>query len=137
MRAKTKKKRKPRDPLANVIGAIKKAIALHARTKARINRLFDKWRTRLGLNQWRLDVVWEWNGLQDTDAVASSKASWAYMLGTLTFDLPACTGLDVEQLEEVVIHELLHLVVNEMREDHIDHEERVVSHLTSVMARLG
>ena len=35
----------------------------------------------------------------------------------------------------MVVHELLHVLVNEMREEGIDHEERVVTHLAK--AALG
>ena len=46
-----------------------------------------------------------------------------------------------EEISRIVLHELLHTVINEMRnwekEDGGDHEERVVSHLTMIIDRLG
>jgi len=37
--------------------------------------------------------------------------------------------MDGDEIERAVVHELCHILVNEMREDEIHHEERVVTGL--------
>ena len=42
-------------------------------------------------------------------------------------------GMSNEELERTVVHELVHALVNELREGGIDHEERVVTTLTKAV----
>ena len=130
--ARKKKKPKRRDPLAHIAAPIKKEFSRHGRVKLRIEQLIKKWKRKLWLGQWRIDVLWEWNGI-DGEAAATVNADWKYMIATLKFDLPYCSTLKPDVLLNVIVHELVHLIVNEMREDGVDHEERVVSHITSIL----
>jgi hypothetical protein len=74
------------------------------------------------------------------ETLAQCRTRWAYKKAIVEFSLPACAELDAEDLERTVIHELLHIVVNEMREcadsERLTHEERVVSELTDMVVRL-
>lgn len=57
-------------------------------------------------------------------------AHWPYRKATINFWFNATTDLDDEDLEEVVVHELCHILVNQMREKGIVHEEAVVTALS-------
>lgn len=114
------------------------------RQKKRVQKYLRHWKVMLGLGVWRIDVDWydgrlpETRSLNDRDVVlADIHVSWEYLKATMRVNVAAVAGLSDEQLEEVIIHELLHAVVNEMRnysaDDGIYHEERVVSTLTSVI----
>jgi hypothetical protein len=54
---------------------------------------------------------------------------WKYETAHITIYTKAIRHLSKEAIEEVVIHELVHVFLNEMREDGIDHEERVATQL--------
>lgn len=51
------------------------------------------------------------------------------MSAYITLYLPCLKDLSPQRLEEIVIHELVHILINEMRDYHKDpdHEERVVT----------
>lgn len=109
----------------------------HDRTVRKIHRLVKIWKSRLYLNNWDIDVMYDWNGIkpiqQGLEPCGTCDADWKYMQATLHFGIPMCSVLSHDNLERVVIHELLHAIVNEMRQNGIEHEERVVSHLERVI----
>lgn len=119
----------------------KRMLKQHERTVARLSRLVKKWVGQLWLGQWDVRTTWEWNGISDRqNAAATCTADWQYMHARIRFDVPYCSTLPPDELEVVVVHELLHAVVNEMQKRGISHEERVVSHLERIvvhMARRG
>ena len=47
----------------------------------------------------------------------------------ITIYLKAIKHLDADGIERVVIHELMHVLVNEIREGELHHEERVATQL--------
>ncbi len=108
----------------------------------RIRQAAGKWHSALGLSWWQVNYVYDREGeMRDRTEPAppgryvagTAKTDWQYKLATLTFNVPLLAEMKDEDLERVVLHEQLHILVNEMREDGIDHEERVVSELVSVM----
>lgn len=112
--------------------------AVHERTVAAIDKLMDELVHAMWLGHWQINAVYEWNGIKTTDgtlpAAQVEGADWRYMHAKIRFDVPTCSTMEPHELRDVVIHELLHCLVNEMREDGIDHEERVVSHLQRVVS---
>jgi len=114
------------------------ALAKQAKTRDKVAALIKRWIGDLWLGQWEIDVTYEWNGVRGKEAVyARCHADWRYMHARITCDLPLMADLSDEDLEEVVVHELLHAVVNEMRSKGLPHEERVVSHLERVICYLA
>lgn len=114
------------------------------RQKKRIQKCLRHWKILLGLGVWRIDIEWYDGRLTETrtndphsTVLADIHVSWEYLKATMRVNVEAVSKLDDEQLDELIIHELLHAVVNEMRnysaDDGIYHEERVVSTLTSVI----
>lgn len=104
----------------------------------------------MGLDWWTLKFIWDRDDKCDIDSAASgggqclahTKVFWQYIRAELTFHLPSVAEENDKHLESAVIHELTHILVNEMRwvdahtsegddlHHNIDHEERVVTTLT-------
>jgi len=107
--------------------------------KVLIEKYLEKWVTPLGLGWWKIDIVYYDDPgeivknftSEDSDYLVLAKvfAKWQYMKATIRINLPAWVDLDEEDVEKDILHELCHILVNEMREDDILHEERVVSTL--------
>jgi hypothetical protein len=111
--------------------------------KKQIESLFKKWITRLGLGWWRVDIsfyndpqsIIDHFGVNDDDTlvVARTYTHWIYGKAEIHVNLPVIEKLSDDETERVIVHELLHILVNEMREDEIHHEERVVTQLTKAI----
>ena len=103
----------------------------------------ERWVARFGLGTWKLHVRCE----RDSDEFspprhdggvrnytsARTSTNWQYMEATLSFNMPQLFDQNQEEVEEIVIHELTHVLVAELREtsdDWLNHEERVVTMLT-------
>ena len=105
-----------------------------------INKLINKWTYRLGLKWWQVrvdyyekpnDIIRTFgNDNIDKTVVARSICDWRYATCTLQINLPILLEMNKRDAEFVIVHELCHALVNEMREEGIDHEERVVTGLT-------
>lgn len=112
--------------------------------KQRIRAIADRWIEPLGLNWWKIELEYSREPLQgaEEDAKqgwclqATCRAKWQYLDATITFGLPSIAHLSDEALEDVIVHELMHVFVNEMREKGINHEERVVTQLTKAVIGL-
>jgi predicted metallopeptidase len=59
-------------------------------------------------------------------------ADWRYMVALLSVSFDCIKRMTDEEIDKIIIHELFHCVVNEMREDGIGHEERTVTMLTKI-----
>jgi hypothetical protein len=110
--------------------------------RARIMRFADKWTPLLGLDDW--DISWEFHREPDTtDAkeMAYCGVQWQYEAAVIrwcVFEVYA-HALNDDALERVVVHEMMHILLHEMREDanrpDIAHEERVATRLTKAFVR--
>lgn len=131
--------------------------AEYDKQKARIQRLINYWVKLLGLGWWRIDFAYKREGLKLDDNIddtgteftaAKTHAHWQYLDALTEWNMPWVAGADDENLEKTVVHELVHLFINEMREwagdgappgglkHAIRHEERVVTQLTNALLRL-
>lgn len=105
--------------------------------QARVEAYFEKWLTPLGLRWWTIDFIWRDDGCdrrRDTPTrrcAMHTFASWPYSEAAITVHVERLASVTDEKLEWIVVHELCHILVNEMRENDIDHEERVTSALAS------
>lgn len=105
-------------------------------TKKRLKSAISKWHKTLGLGWWKVDYRY-YNTLTSGDRslngniLATCSADWRYMTADICFAVESIWGaeLDDEAIEALVVHEMCHILVNEMREDGIDHEERVTETL--------
>jgi hypothetical protein len=102
-----------------------------------ICRYFKIWTYRLGLRWWTVNVIYHkgkearkfFAAGEDETVLARTFADWRYSVANIHINLPAFRDMEDNEIERVVIHELCHVLVNEMREGEIHHEERVVTHL--------
>ena len=109
----------------------KEAIAL-------IKEYSSRWSHRLGLGWWWIDLVFyddpdtildHFGNDGDKTVLAQTFVEWKYGTAKILFNAPAWKKLDKEAIERAVLHELCHILVNEMREGELHHEERVVTGL--------
>jgi hypothetical protein len=112
-------------------------------TREQLKAAFDTWLRRLGLLWWEIEVCYYDDPGEiikrfrdpggDIQVLATTYAEWKYAAARIEINLPAFDGLEADKIERVVVHELCHILVNEMREDDLHHEERVVTGLTKAM----
>jgi len=111
--------------------------------KAVVGKYVRKWKQKLWLHMWHIDCVYRTYVRPSEDTpdgmtvTASTRSAWMYFTATIDFSIDQLADMEENDIEKIVIHELLHIVVNEMREDGIDHEERVVSHLSTAIEAMG
>jgi hypothetical protein len=90
------------------------------------------WIHYLGLGFWEVHLLFS-NVIREDrwgfTTHADTSVDWKYLKFTVTFYLKTLTNLTKDDLENMVVHELMHVFLNEMRESGIDHEERVASSL--------
>jgi hypothetical protein len=72
------------------------------------------------------------DGEPSKGAAACCKAKWEYRHATIRFAVETVEAMDERELDECVVHELMHCLLNELREEDFDlkHEERVTTDLT-------
>jgi len=103
------------------------------RHRARIKKFTEKWAMHIGANIFKRDNYFsrDQGDFSGPDVLAISKCDWRYLTSSITWNMTRIVALDPtdRDLENYVIHELLHPMVHEMREEGIDHEERVVTQL--------
>lgn len=116
--------------------------AEYRKQRARVQRLLDKWQAPLGLGWWKVTHYWYRESLNDdhpddgqSNIAADTKVNWPYMEAAVRWCLPIIAEQTDARIEWLVLHELCHILVNEMRagEDtaRLDHEERVCSTLAA------
>ena len=101
-----------------------------------IRKFTLKWKTALFLGMWKIDwSIKDWliSETKDFQCIARCETDWRYFEATLSFNFLKMKDMSEEEIEKTVIHELLHVVLNEMREGGAEHEERVASHFTMIM----
>ncbi len=106
--------------------------------KARLQALRKRWHNCLGLRWWTVThdyrrealVV---NGVMSAETAASCKADWRYLQATVSWNLALVVDQSDEGLESIFVHEMMHILLDEMRyfnEDNgMKHEERVATTL--------
>jgi hypothetical protein len=108
---------------------------------ARIGRIRERWQEPLGLDDWRVTWKFEREHSEELkDVVANCNVSWEYEMATVTWFIPQVLNceFDDDDLEQIVVHEIMHILLNEMREDtkkRINHEERVATRLAKAFIR--
>ncbi len=105
-----------------------------------VKTAFAKWIPRLGLAWHDIEIVYYDDPQEiinrfriiDTGEMvpATVTAQWMYADAKISINLPAFEFIESFNIERVVVHELCHILVNEMREGELHHEERVVTGLT-------
>ena len=107
-----------------------------------LKQAFDRWIHRLGLAWWTIEVIYyddpaeivkRFRNDGDILVLARTFTEWKYGTATIWITLPAWDQVEDDDIEVPVVHELMHVLVNEMREGELHHEERVVTQLTKAL----
>jgi hypothetical protein len=111
--------------------AKKKEVAVTLEDK--MKDLFHFWINATGLAWWRINFNYtnDYTAFPEPDCVMTCDADWKYMTAYINVNLPRLELHREDGLEEMVLHELMHIFLNEMRDGDgcTPHEERVASTL--------
>ena len=114
------------------------------RQRRRIRALLKKWRVALTLDEW--DITNEYtdgsiivDGELSSGAVAAAAVRWEYRRATISWNTQAVAQMNDADLEEVFLHEAMHVLLHEMREvvaGNIKAEERSATTFARVILRV-
>ena len=112
----------------------------YAAEKRRICRLLKKWLNIFPLTGWEIhtEIVRGPGGYEDNgNVLAHVVTTWPRMRAVIHIFAEETYDLTEGRLEETIIHELCHVMVAEIApEEKNDHEERVVTMLTTAFSNL-
>ncbi len=102
----------------------------------RVKAVLDKWLAPLGLKWFLIDVLYYGRGEEfpkGSLVLARVVADWRYMTAQVRINAPLAAEYNDERLERMVVHELIHVILQEMQDTPGDqgHLERVVEMLTN------
>jgi hypothetical protein len=109
--------------------------AFHAH-RQRARRIFDAWVEPLGLKWFALDIYYvDRKKLVRHGTVATVTVDWEYMQATITVNLRVVQDLSDSELERCLLHELVHILLAEVRGLHSErgHLERTVQMVTKAL----
>lgn len=93
------------------------------------------WQERLGLRDWRIRHRWREDAADSTGAAVT--AQWEQMIADITWNLAAMHE-SPEDIELYVVHELVHVVLDELAPvEETKGEERVTAMLTAAFLRVA
>lgn len=108
----------------------------YKRAKKRFEKIAWAWAYRMGLRWWDLHFSFhrktpkKFKRKDGHQTGVRVLARWQYLEAYFEVNTPAVAKLSDAELEVVIVHELCHVLVNEMREKGVKHEERVCSRLS-------
>lgn len=81
--------------------------------KSRVELVWRKWVEVLGLNHYHIEVTYSRERSKDFEAcLASSQSDWHYRQMFVFFYLPQVQSLADERLDNLVLHEIAHMLVS-------------------------
>lgn len=103
----------------------------------RIKKLGDKWLTPMGLKWWSIEHRFNasrkpFRHEGDRETVMKTTTAWQYRRAWIDFNVPLIATLSDHEVEHDYVHELCHILVEEMRGNPSDeqmHCERAVDSL--------
>lgn len=99
----------------------KASILTPRQAKAFIKKQLRRWSYLVTSYGWKFDVHWCINGHEmppdHEDSYGSTFTQSQYLEGDIYFNLHECATLDENKLEEVVIHEITHMILAPMQRD--------------------
>lgn len=108
--------------------------------KAQEKRVLDLsavWKPILGLTHWEITYDFYHDAIPGyEDSSATSAPRWQYLTATIRWNCYDVKEMTNEKLEWTFVHEMAHILVNEMRHDDdgpTPHEERVCSVIASAL----
>lgn len=109
-----------------------------SRVRRQVRRLVKRWCKPLGLLWWDIHFHYLDERKQyksGTELAMETFSDWRYLEANVYVYVPTVADLDKTQVEEVFVHEMMHIFVNEMREKGLHHEERVCRTLERAFLR--
>lgn len=111
-------------------------------SERRVKLLFKKWTALLGLDQWNIVIelapAASFDAVGHLNAAATCSALWEYETATIRFNEDDVAQSDDEELEDTIVHELQHCMLNELRREHkMGNEERTATMLTRAFMKTG
>lgn len=102
--------------------------------RAYLKERFSWWVKNTGLGWWKVDILYDddrqkYEGENGYEAIMRCFADWRYGTAQVYVNVAMAKTQDKEELEMCVVHELMHVFLNEMREGELHHEERVATTL--------
>ena len=101
------------------------------------SKYIKKWVTKTYLGWWHIDVLYysgyEFMKLDENysiDSVAACVTNWKYLTAQIRVNSEKLEEQPEKDIEMFALHELMHIFLNEMREEGVEHEERVATILT-------
>lgn len=108
----------------------------YEKERRRVRKLWDKWFRPIGMGWWQVDLSWAREREEDEPATAGmTTTNWQYRTAHVTFYLPATMELDDEKLEEVVVHELVHILCGPIQDMSTDERREITEHTVTTIAR--
>lgn len=104
--------------------------------EALVRKLLKYYKHEFFLGQWTLYIGFSDEPPSDFVRGCTLARSWEYMQASLEFYPCNMRNDSREEIRRHVRHEMLHLVVAEMREKNLKHEERVVTTLDDIIDSL-
>lgn len=100
-------------------------------------KYFHWWCRWLGLNYGEVNILYydyiedniDGEKIINTNCAGRCHTDWRYQKTTIEISIKRISSMSEREIEECVVHELMHVFLNEMREEEIDHEERVATNL--------
>ena len=107
---------------------------LREKTIKRIKKAFEKWYNLLRMDRWKIGISFEDYDEEVPETAARVESDWRYEKAHITFYVEILSRKSDEEIENDVIHEIMHIAVNETQEwrrheDAWHHEERVATNL--------
>lgn len=113
-----------------------------AKQQKRVERYFQYWQRALWLEQWRTTFKWHRGEFSQDESdgrtVMRVTSDYRYMQAEVEVYLPAVVDQEDEALERSVVHELSHVLLNEMHYWNEDgsHEERVATTMSQAFVSM-
>lgn len=84
----------------------------YAKQKKRIKKLVEKWHDPMGMGWFHIDMNWDRARKDDVpNTAARTVSSWQYRNADITWYLPACADNDDDFMENIVVHEFVHILI--------------------------
>lgn len=103
----------------------------------KFSKLVWKWRYKTWVSWWDIDVRYfsgkEYAKIEGykkrhaSGSIATCHTDWRYLTACIDVNKSAIKDMNEEEIEYVVVHEIAHIFLNEMREKGIKHEERTAT----------
>lgn len=101
------------------------------------SKLFDKWVGLTYVGWWKIDVTClsnkayakaeNYKRKQAKCSIATCHSDWRYLEACINVNKSTLKHMTRKEIEYTVVHEIMHIFLNEMRESGIEHEERIAT----------